>query len=566
MSKIKLLDSKIKQLKIRMDNRVDNFHKEIDEALKEVDDIDISEVFTAATAPDRIKKLSAKKRDGWIKAFNSSFKKDGDESKAFKIANAAIKNIKENKEKDDKQMNKKAKNLKELLEFSGVAPTGTFEDLRNKVIQEIDALINKVPFVIQFDGDGDPIQRKPFLAYMFPDKIIVEWMESLYQMTFIVDSSMQVTLGEVKKVEQEFSIVEKKELTVPLKDELKESNITITKEAKDMDLELNGFISLKEAKFDEGTGELAEVVLIEAGTNMHKRRHYPQNTIREAAPSFSGLKMYINHPTKSEDRERPERDLRDWAGTIVESRYEDGKAIAKVAIHDNWLRERVADPVAREHIGLSINTSGKISYGNINGQEMQIVEKIILERRNGSASVDWVTEAGARGRVSRLLKENKGVNKMEISEATFEDLQKENPQLVSSITDHVKKSLKEGEAKEEGKDLVEANKKVAELEEKESIRNQKDKISDILKESKLPDLAKGRILESFSSTLFEKEEDLKEAVAGKVKTELEYINSFSNKGKINISGEKEETGIKESLQVELDDRFGFKNKEESDEE
>jgi len=59
-----------------------------------------------------------------------------------------------------------------------------------------------------------------------------------------------------------------------------------------------------------------EAILISKGTNHNKKRHYPASTLQEAAPHFAGLKMYINHPTKRQEMEMPERNLKDWASTI----------------------------------------------------------------------------------------------------------------------------------------------------------------------------------------------------------------------------------------------------------
>ncbi len=160
-------------------------------------------------------------------------------------------------------------------------------------------------------------------------------------------------------------------------------------------------VSLKESVYDQKTGILEKVCLIEAGTNEAKRRHYPKATVEEAAANFKGLKMYVNHPTQAEEQARPERDLRDWGSTILEAWPDNGKAMAKVAIHDPWLKELLADPVARQNIGLSINCRGQFYEGTINGKPMQVVEKILVEKgeHGRKSSVDWVTEPGARGRV-----------------------------------------------------------------------------------------------------------------------------------------------------------------------
>ena len=455
-----------------------------------------------------------------------------------------------------------------------VAPVGSFEDLRAKVRIQIEAVVGKDPFTVKI-VDGVPVQTIPWIVAMFPNKVIVEWMDETFQFDFKVNKKGVVSLGVPKKVEQVFQVKESKVIhsSSSIKTELKEAGIAIVKEAKNADLDVNDFISLKEAHFDSDTGEL-EVILIEQGTNMGKGRHYPDSAIREAASSFSGLKMYIDHPTAAEEKAKPERSIKDWASTIVESHYDGGKAIAKIAVHDSWLRERLSDSVFRGNIGLSINASGKISYGKVNGKEMQIIEKILMFTRSGPASVDWVTEAGARGRVSRLLKEsNTGrKKKMEIQEATFEDVERENPGLVKSIIAKVKESIqKSGDVQKKEKDLKEAQEENKKLKDEKKLDSQKKIVESALNESKsLPEATKARIVSQFESKLFESDVELKEAVAKSIKSELEYVNQFSQKGKIQTGNSQasNDGGVLDGLQESLDKRAGVheeKKKDEDDE-
>ena len=271
--------------------------------------------------------------------------------------------------------------------------------------------------------------------------------------------------------------------------------------------------------------------------------------------------MYINHPTAAEEKERPERNLRDWASTIVESRYENGKAIGVVAIHDTWLRERLADPVAREHIGLSINTGGRLSIGKVNGQEMQIVEAIIPKRKNGPPSVDWVTEPGARGKVNRLLESRfKGGNKMDgIELLTLKELRESRSDLIEAIRKEAEAGNAEKVTKME-KDLKEAQGKIEAFEKKQKIDAQIAAVDVALKEAKIPEASKARIKENFSASLVEG--DLKEAITKAVEKELDYVNKISPNGKIKTGATADGT-LKESLGSELDVRAGIVEKKEA---
>ena len=445
------------------------------------------------------------------------------------------------------------------------APRGSFEELRDKL---------QLALSTNYQTLFPKASYGPYICCVYTSSVIVETGDNYYNIPYQYDGTT-VTYGQPVGVDKTFvlkessvrgnPVLDKKLKPKDLLTELKESNIEIVETAQDKDFDLGDFISLREAKYDANTGEV-EVVLIEAGTNPKKKRHYPVATIQEAAPLFSGLKMYLNHPTKTEEREIPERDITKWASTIIESHYDNGKAIGRVVVHDKWLRERLNDPVARAHIGLSINTGGRLSRGKVDGEEMEIVEKIVLQRSNGPASVDWVTEAGARGRVSRLLKEsNNEEEDMDFTKLDLATLKKERPDLIEAANRDVKES---GAADQKDKDLKEAQAENARLKKENALRDQKDTINGLLKESKLPESAKARVIKELNVNLFESEVKLKEAVEVAVKNELEYINQFSPKGKIKLGSDAGKgSNLIESMQNDLDKRAGVlaKKDEETEE-
>lgn len=451
----------------------------------------------------------------------------------------------------------KAGNTKKIVKES-TSPKGSFEALRDSLQEALSK---------NYQTLFPRAMYAPYICCMYVASIIVETGENYYELSYTITGNV-VSFGSPVAVEKTFVIKESSKKVISegkkkdLATELRESNVEITEAAKDSDLEMNSFISLREAKYDPESGEI-EVVLIEAGTNPHKKRHYPVSTIQEAAPLFRGLKMYLNHPTKTEEKELPERDITKWASTLVESWADGGKAMGRVAVHDKWLRERLADPVARQHIGLSIHTGGRISKGKIDGQEMEIVEKIVLQRSSGPASVDWVTEAGARGRVSRLLKEsNNEEDNMDLKSLDLATLKKERPDLIEAANRDVKES---GANDQKDKELKEAQAENARLKKESAIRDQKDKVAVLLKESNLPDAAKERVAREVNAVLIEDDVKLKEAVAAGVKSELEYISKFSGKGKIKVAGDSnQEKPLVESMQNELDARLGIEKKEEEE--
>jgi hypothetical protein len=345
--------------------------------------------------------------------------------------------------------------------------------------------------------------------------------------------------------------------------EFAESGFEITdlQEAQAMDdFQISDFVSLAEAEVSPD-GSKVKVVLIEAGTNEGKKRHYPDEAITEAATGFKGLKQYINHPTKTEEKERPERDIRDWASTITESyagksaKTGRAQAIGEVSVHDSWLRERLKDPVFRANVGLSINTGGMISQGKVNGQDMDIVEKIVFARKNGPASVDWVTEPGARGRVAGLLESRyEREQDMDLEKLTEKDLREARADLVEAIGKTATKDLQEK--------LQASEKKVADFEKAAKIQKQGDLVEAAIKKDGIPEAAKVKIREHFKTTFVEGDETvLKEAIAAELKKELEYIGKITGKGKIKMGPNGEPLDVKESIQHDLEERAGVSDEQ-----
>ena len=127
---------------------------------------------------------------------------------------------------------------------------------------------------------------------------------------------------------------------------------------------------------------------------------YTAENLAESAPLFkAGTEMFIDHPTETEEWERPERSIRDYAGVFLEDATvgEDG-ALYTVCKVFSGVNELIKDKW--EHIGVSINAwcADPIS-------ESGIVPPIA-----GVRSVDFVTTPGAGGAIIDLLESNRNDN------------------------------------------------------------------------------------------------------------------------------------------------------------
>lgn len=236
---------------------------------------------------------------------------------------------------------------------------------------------------------------------------------------------------------------------------------------------------------------------------------YTAENLAESAHLFkAGTEMFIDHPTETEEWERPERSIRDYAGVFLEDATvgEDGAlyTVCKVfsgvndLIKDKW-----------EHIGVSIN-----AWCN-----EPIAETGVVPVFAGVRSVDFVTAPGAGGGIVDLLesKRNNNLTKEEGMdkeiESAFSELRTEFASLIEALgskLDSVVASITEAKA-EEVEEKVEESAPV----DVDSMIDAGEKIA----ESGLPEAAIARVREAIKngvdvdSALEAERSYLKEAVA-----------------------------------------------------
>jgi len=172
------------------------------------------------------------------------------------------------------------------------------------------------------------------------------------------------------------------------------------KAAERRDVDLAGdFVPLVEKSIRlDGT---APVKLIQPGWGTSG--YYGPGLLERDGPKVfaQGTKMYWNHPTATEERERPERSLRDLAAELAgpaEWRADGPTGPGLYADAHVFGPFRDAVNELAPHIGVSIRAMGKANKGQAEGREGNIIEEIV-----SAQSVDFVTEPGAGGRVLQLF-------------------------------------------------------------------------------------------------------------------------------------------------------------------
>ena len=153
-----------------------------------------------------------------------------------------------------------------------------------------------------------------------------------------------------------------------------------------------------------GKGGMVTIDLIREGFgNPRDQHYYTAEVLREAAPSFVGAQMFANHlsPELQKKLKGLPRNIQDLMGRVRETEIVtdgEGRTVMRgtASISQPWLWNMVEhDP---DLLGVSINARGRSVTGQKDGRSAKIVEAI-----SNVGSVDWVSKAGAGGKVFALM-------------------------------------------------------------------------------------------------------------------------------------------------------------------
>lgn len=145
--------------------------------------------------------------------------------------------------------------------------------------------------------------------------------------------------------------------------------------------------------------------IIEAGQG--SSAFYPEKVLEDYASVFrAGTPVYFDHPTATEESDRPERSVRDLAGKLVsDAEFVEGALYGDIEFY-SW-----AAPVVEElmdDVGLSIR-----AYGTATQESGRSTPT--LQTFTDVESVDVVTRAGAGGKLVEMLESARPAKDPEIT-------------------------------------------------------------------------------------------------------------------------------------------------------
>lgn len=294
-------------------------------------------------------------------------------------------------------------------------------------------------------------------------------------------------------------------------------------------------IDVTEGLRDKIANGILPIKFLEKGLTKDKKRFYTDGAIDSAIDVYEGAKMFADHPTKSDERERPERSFRDWIANLRNCRKNsEGHAIADAVIHEGWFKKKIAGLLeAGELEGLATSIAGiaKAVKGKIEGVTTFIVESIAEGR-----SCDFVTEPNAGGRAGIYESAGAGSSYDEDNDIGLlgeSDLRTRRPDLVSLIEaakeKELRKDMAELEDLQERVKTLEAAVTTAESERDEAKAELETKrvaearakvageIAVLIKEAKVPDKTAERLTAEFA------EADKIDGVAEAIEREKTYL-------------------------------------------
>ena len=366
----------------------------------------------------------------------------------------------------------------------------------------------------------------PWVRDVYDDYLIYDFGAKTYQLDYTEDANGNITIGDATEVVAR-TVYEPVALSA----------------AGDFESFGGDIIPLSEKAV--GKDGKIKVKIIEKGWG--SSGYYPEDVlIRDAGVYKAGTKMYWDHPTESEDRERPERSLRDFAAKLTSDGKFDRNGFDGPGIYADSMVFAPYKEVLEElapHIGVSHRALGKAVQGEAEGKKGPIIEKIVAAK-----SVDFVTTPGAGGKVVQLFE----AARERAQEEGKQDKTEANKEEVKRMAEI--KELEEANTKleEEKGELTEEN---ARLKESAVLREARDIVTEKVGKAELPDITKERLVENLvkSPPMKEGELDREEFVKDideAVTSESDYIAKVTKSGEIRGMGSSESKGnLKESFKA-----------------
>jgi len=344
---------------------------------------------------------------------------------------------------------------------------------------------------------------------LYPDQVVYSMEGNLFQCDYSFDADGDVALGDPIAVETSYTPVESSETH--------ESFRVMACNA----------LPLQESAYDAASGKL-KITIIKPGLNKSKARFYPAETLKRDFHVFEGAKMFADHQSDKEAKDKPEGSVNNWVASLKNVHAEsDGTLAGDAFVIDPPFKAKL-DALNKQgllhEMGVSIRAIGEASEQEREGVTTNVVESLIAAR-----SVDFVTYAGAGGQIEAMESATQD-NLNDVDLVTEAVLRQRRPDLISLVEKHaqeitmksVEQQLQESQA--QVATLTTANKdlttKFEEAQKAAAKATVSAEITKLLSESKLPAISQDRVRKQFAEATEVK------GIAEAIKEEQDYVKQL----------------------------------------
>jgi hypothetical protein len=343
----------------------------------------------------------------------------------------------------------------------------------------------------------------------FPQQVVYSMNGGMFQCDWVIDADGDVKLGTPIAVETSYTPVESSETH--------ESFRVMACNA----------LPLQESAYDAASGKL-KITIIKPGLNKSKARFYPAETLKRDFHVFEGAKMFADHQSDKEAKDKPEGSVNNWVASLKNVHAEsDGTLAGDAFVIDPPFKAKL-DALNKQgllhEMGVSIRAIGEASEQEREGVTTNVVESLIAAR-----SVDFVTYAGAGGQIEAMESATQD-NLNDVDLVTEAVLRQRRPDLISLVEKHaqeitmksVEQQLQESQA--QVATLTTANKdlttKFEEAQKTAAKATVSAEITKLLSESKLPAISQDRVRKQFAEATEVK------GIAEAIKEEQDYVKQL----------------------------------------
>lgn len=350
---------------------------------------------------------------------------------------------------------------------------------------------------------------------LFPEQVVYSMDGKIFQCDYSFDNEGDVTLSDPIPVETSYTPVVAGDCPM-------ESFRVLACNA----------LPLQESTYDSTSGKL-KVTIIKPGLNKSKARFYPAETLKRDYHVFEGAKMFADHQSEKEAKDKPEGSVNNWVASLKNVHAEsDGTLSGDAFVIDPPFKAKL-DALQTagllHEMGVSIRAIGEASEQEREGVTTNVVESLIAAR-----SVDFVTYAGAGGQIEAMESATED-NEIDVDLVTEAVLRKRRPDLIKLVEKHaqettmksVETQLQEANTQLQAvtKENAELKTKVQESEKTAAKATVAAELTKLMTESKLPEVSQARIRKQFAEAV------KTEGIAAAIKEEQDYLKQVGASAK-----------------------------------